>query len=303
MPSAISAAQPEPLGGISQTSRPRWAKRMRLDPLAAMRREVLDVEPGGVRDGLGHRALVETWRALARRCAGACGRDREACRAARRAAAARAISPARARAASGAPRARPPRRRSRPGRSRGRARGRARACRSAAARSAQARTAPGVVHERGPNSSTTRSGMRIGERPEPLSPCSFPPCQTSENASPPTPLSVGSQTVRQAAAASAASIALPPCSSARTPARVAAGWLVATSAPPTIVGIRGKSLRAKRRTGEQAVEVDLHAGVSTVRSLIPVAARAVPRARAAPRARGARASRAARRRRRARGSP
>ena len=139
--------------------------------------------------------------------------------------------------------------------------------------------------------------------PEPLSPCSFPPCQTSEKASPPTPLSVGSQTVRQAAAASAASIALPPCSSARTPARVAAGWLVATSAPPTIVGIRGKSLRAKPAPGEQAVEVDLHAGVSTVRSLIPVAARAVPRAPAGPRARGARASPAARRRRRARGSP
>ena len=103
-----------------------------LDPLAAMRREVLEHRarwrprwprpPGPRRD----RA------ALARRSAGACGRGREACRAARLPAAARATSLARARAASGGPRARPPRRRSRPGRWRGRARGRARACRSAA---------------------------------------------------------------------------------------------------------------------------------------------------------------------------
>ena len=46
-----------------------------------------------------------------------------------------------------------------------------------------------------------------------------PPSQTSANASPPTPLSVGSATVSIAAAASAASTAFPPRSSARRPAR------------------------------------------------------------------------------------
>ena len=143
MPSAISAAQPEPFGGISQTSRPRWAKRSgSTHSLRCAERSSTSSQVAS-RDGLGHRALVEAWPALARRSAGACGRDREACSAARLPAAATATSPARARAASGAPRGRRPRRRSRPGRSRGRARGRARACRSAAARSAQARTAPG----------------------------------------------------------------------------------------------------------------------------------------------------------------
>jgi SHS family lactate transporter-like MFS transporter len=43
-----------------------------------------------------------------------------------------------------------------------------------------------------------------------------------------------------AAAASAASTALPPASSARTPARVASGWLVATIASAAMVGRRGQ---------------------------------------------------------------
>ena len=43
-----------------------------------------------------------------------------------------------------------------------------------------------------------------------------------------------------AAAASAASTALPPASSARTPARVASGWLVATIASAAIVGRRAQ---------------------------------------------------------------
>ena len=80
--------------------------------------------------------------------------------------------------------------------------------------------------------------MLAGERPEPLRPCSSPPSHISANASPPMPLWGGSQTVSIAAAASAASTALPPASSARTPARVASGWLVATIASAAMVGRR-----------------------------------------------------------------
>ena len=60
--------------------------------------------------------------------------------------------------------------------------------------------------------------------------------------SPPTPLCPGSQTVSIAAAASAASAALPPASRARTAARVASGWLVATIASAAIAGSRGQPL-------------------------------------------------------------
>ena len=38
----------------------------RLDPLAAMRGEVVGIEPGGLRDGLCDRALVESGRPLLR---------------------------------------------------------------------------------------------------------------------------------------------------------------------------------------------------------------------------------------------
>ena len=107
--------------------------------------------------------------------------------------------------------------------------------------------------------------MCAGARPEPLRPCSSPSSHSSAKASPPTPLWGGSQTVSMAAAASAASTALPPASSARTPARVASGWLVATIASAAIVGrrahpdapdaaansrsfsIEGRTLAARRR--------------------------------------------------------
>ena len=48
-------------------------------------------------------------------------------------------------------------------------------------------------------------------------------------ASPPMPTMWGSTTLRVARAATAASTALPPCSSTRQPARLARGWLVATT--------------------------------------------------------------------------
>lgn len=47
------------------------------------------------------------------------------------------------------------------------------------------------------------------------------------NMSPPMPVIIGSATLRTAAAVTAASIALPPRSSAAKPAAVASGWLVA----------------------------------------------------------------------------
>ncbi len=67
-----------------------------------------------------------------------------------------------------------------------------------------------------------------GARPLAFSPVSSPSRQTSAKQSPPTPVDIGSTTHSTAAAASAASIALPPRSRARSPACVASGWLVAT---------------------------------------------------------------------------
>jgi hypothetical protein len=77
-------------------------------------------------------------------------------------------------------------------------------------------------------------------------PYNAPLSQTSAKASPPTPLSVGSATVSIAAAASAASTAFPPRSSAASPARVASGWLVATIASPLIAGMRLQPLVSAR---------------------------------------------------------
>ena len=64
-----------------------------------------------------------------------------------------------------------------------------------------------------------------GVRPEELSPCSRPSAQMSAKASPPRPLDVGSVTVSAAAAAIAASTALPPRRSISSPASAARGWL------------------------------------------------------------------------------
>jgi len=94
------------------------------------------------------------------------------------------------------------------------------------------------VTERAPSASTVGLSICAGARPEPFRPCRAPSNHTCAKASPPTPLCGGSQTVSIAAAASAASTALPPASSARTPARVASGWLVATIASAAMVGKR-----------------------------------------------------------------
>ena len=57
-------------------------------------------------------------------------------------------------------------------------------------------------------------------------------------ASLPMPFEVGSTTVRVIAAASAASIALPPALSVARPACAASGWLVATMPPVESTALR-----------------------------------------------------------------
>jgi len=70
--------------------------------------------------------------------------------------------------------------------------------------------------------------MPSGARPLAFRPYSLPRIQTRANASPPMPLDVGSTTVRQAAAAMAASTAFPPCLSIARPACAASGCDAAT---------------------------------------------------------------------------
>src|SRR5690606_3954142 len=101
-------------------------------------------------------------------------------------------------------------------------------------RSAQAETAPGTVTLSHPRAGirsrpANRSGVHAaGERPDALSPCRVFPSQTMAKASLPNPLPVGSTTVRVAAAARAASTALPPLASMESPAWAASGREVAS---------------------------------------------------------------------------
>ena len=67
----------------------------------------------------------------------------------------------------------------------------------------------------------------MGARPLEFRPCSFPPDQIRAKLSEPMPLEVGSTTGRAAAAATAASMALPPFFSMSTPAWAARWWEVA----------------------------------------------------------------------------
>jgi len=105
---------------------------------------------------------------------------------------------------------------------------------------AQADTAPGTVTESQPRLGTVvaaspslrrkYSGVHAaGARPEALRPCSLPCVHTSANASEPRPLLHGSTRVIAAAAAIAASIALPPLCSICRPACAASGCEVATT--------------------------------------------------------------------------
>ena len=274
-----------------------------LDPLAAMRREVLDVEPGGVRDGLGHRALVETWRALARRCAGACGRDREACRSARLRGGGQGDLPCSSarcqRCATRAPAATP---------------FSARSIAGASARSSP--SLPKRCGEVGPGAHGPGRGARA--RPELLDdplrhahrraagavePVQLPAVPHEREGIAPDAV-VGRLADGQAGGRGQRRVDRVAALLERPHTGARRGGVARRHERAAHDGGHPRKITAgEGRTGEQAVEVDPHAGVSTVRSLIPVAARAVPRARAAPRARGARASRAARRRRRARGSP
>jgi hypothetical protein len=66
---------------------------------------------------------------------------------------------------------------------------------------------------------------------------------TIANASPPIPVDIGSVTHSIAAAATAASTALPPRSSIRNAARVASGWLVAAIVLAATAGGRPKANR------------------------------------------------------------
>ncbi len=98
----------------------------------------------------------------------------------------------------------------------------------------QAETQPGTLTEFQPRCgmvlwSLKNSGVQAaGERPEAFKPCSLAPSQTIANASLPRPLETGSSTVSAIAVASAASMALPPCCSMRSPACAASGCEVAT---------------------------------------------------------------------------
>src|SRR5262245_17428897 len=107
--------------------------------------------------------------------------------------------------------------------------------------SSQPATAPGTVTERGPRSATgSTASTTAGAGPAASRPTSSPPCQTQAKASPPRPVDIGSVTHRTAAAAMAASTALPPAANARSPACVARGWLVATIASLAYAGWRPK---------------------------------------------------------------
>src|SRR6266568_3324637 len=82
---------------------------------------------------------------------------------------------------------------------------------------------------RWPRASTASRVMRRPARPlefKPYSLWSFGD-HTIANTSPPIPVIIGSVTFSTAAAVTAASMALPPCSSTARPAAVASGWLVA----------------------------------------------------------------------------
>src|SRR5699024_10062710 len=79
-----------------------------------------------------------------------------------------------------------------------------------------------------PLSLTALIEMDSGARPLPFNPCNLPFVQTSANASPPIPFEVGSTTVRQAAVATAASMAFPPFRRISRPACDASGCDVAT---------------------------------------------------------------------------
>ncbi len=130
----------------------------------------------------------------------------------------------------------------------------------------QPATAPGVVTVSQPRSGIAPPWRRAkyagshaaGAPPEALSPCSRWPSHRIANRSLPRPLDTGSTIVNAAAAAIAASIALPPLSSMRRPACDASGCEVETT------------LRAKtglRTVGYGLCQSKLIAGLSALSSL------------------------------------
>jgi hypothetical protein len=82
-------------------------------------------------------------------------------------------------------------------------------------------------------------GDQAWAAPQAFRPCSWLPSHTRAKASPPMPFIVGSTTVKVMAAASAASMALPPRAIAARPAqRPAAGWWTPHCAPTQAGGQR-----------------------------------------------------------------
>ena len=107
----------------------------------------------------------------------------------------------------------------------------------------QLATAPGTVTESQPRTGGVLasspylprkySGVQpAGEKPEAFRPCSFLPSHRMQNESEPRPLLHGSTMVITAAAAIAASTALPPFQSMRRPACAPSGWVVDTTLLP-----------------------------------------------------------------------
>ena len=94
-------------------------------------------------------------------------------------------------------------------------------------------TWPGTVTLSQPRAGIASSPLKrpgfqaAGARPDALSPCKRPSAHTCANASPPIPFMTGSITVCVMAAASAASMALPPRAKAAAPACAARGCEVA----------------------------------------------------------------------------
>src|SRR6478735_8551921 len=107
-------------------------------------------------------------------------------------------------------------------------------------RAAQEATAPGMLTESTPRLGGVRASapylpakycgdQPAGAGPEAFRPCSFCPSHRMAKASLPRPLLTGSQMVMAAAAATAASTALPPFHNMRKPACAASGCEVETT--------------------------------------------------------------------------
>src|SRR5438445_8522990 len=118
-----------------------------------------------------------------------------------------------------------------------------------------------------PFASSASRVMRLPARPLPLSPYSRRSLadHTMANMSPPIPVICGSTTLSTAAAVTAASTALPPCSSTARPAAVARGWLVAIMPCAAYTVERCASVAERGGCWESAGRVMVRSRVTSVR--------------------------------------